>query len=59
MNFEWDENKDRFNQAKHGISFEKGKQAFYDPKARVWEDVKHSTSQETRYFAPAWLREKF
>ena len=31
MRFEWDENKNRSNQAKHGISFSKAREAFYDP----------------------------
>ena len=31
MDFEWDENKSKSNQGKHGISFEEAK--------RLWEDV--------------------
>ena len=29
--FEWDENKNRINQKKHGISFEEAEEVFYDP----------------------------
>ncbi len=31
MRFEWDEAKNRFNQRKHGISFEEASQVFVDP----------------------------
>lgn len=31
MRFEWDEAKNSANQAKHGISFEEGKEIFEDP----------------------------
>ena len=31
MKFEWDENKNRINQQKHGISFEEAKEVFEDP----------------------------
>ncbi len=32
-NFEWDLNKARSNQNKHGVSFEEGATVFRDPKA--------------------------
>jgi hypothetical protein len=34
MTFEWDEAKDRANQEKHGVSFEKAQGAFSDPHFR-------------------------
>ena len=49
-NFEWDENKNKENQAKHGVSFEEAQYAFADPHMIVLEDVLHSTHGETRYF---------
>ena len=49
-NFEWDENKNRENQAKHGVSFEEAQFAFADPNLIVLKDVRHSTREETRYF---------
>jgi len=31
MKYEWDENKNKLNQQKHGISFEEAKEIFEDP----------------------------
>ena len=31
MIFEWDENKNRVNKAKHGVSFDAAKMVFFDP----------------------------
>ena len=36
MAFTWDENKNRANRRKHGVSFEEASTAFYDENARVW-----------------------
>ena len=47
--FEWDEEKDKENQAKHGISFAAAQQAFLDPHRVIAEDIAHS-SQEGRYY---------
>ena len=47
--FEWDEEKDRENQAKHGVSFELAQYAFADPNRVIAEDLKHSSS-EKRYY---------
>lgn len=46
--FEWDENKDQINRKKHGVSFEKAKQVFDDPRAIPFEDLEHSHT-EVRY----------
>ena len=48
--FEWDTDKDRSNQAKHGVSFIVAQYAFADPKRVILEDVTHSTATEKRYF---------
>jgi uncharacterized DUF497 family protein len=40
--FEWDEEKDKENQAKHGISFLAAQQAFFDPHRVIAEDITHS-----------------
>jgi uncharacterized DUF497 family protein len=48
--FEWDEEKNRENHAKHGVSFDQAQYAFADPNSLVFEDVAHSTPEETRYF---------
>jgi len=48
VRFEWDENKNRENQQKHGISFETAQYAFVDPKRVIAEDLSHS-QDEPRY----------
>jgi uncharacterized DUF497 family protein len=47
--FEWDEEKDKENQFKHGISFLFAQQAFLDPNRVIAEDITHST-EENRYY---------
>jgi hypothetical protein len=47
--FEWDEEKDMENQAKHGVPFVMAQQAFLDPNRVIAEDVTHS-SEEDRYY---------
>ena len=46
IKFEWDENKDRINRSKHGISFEEAKTVFYDEEALVIDDPEHSEEEE-------------
>ena len=45
--FEWDEEKDRLNFAKHGIHFKTAARVFFDPDRLIREDVEHP--QELRY----------
>jgi uncharacterized DUF497 family protein len=47
--FEWDEEKNRENQCKHGVSFLTAQQAFLDPNRVIAEDITHST-EENRYY---------
>ena len=47
--FEWDDAKDRANQAKHGVSFRTAQAAFFDPRRVIAEDLDHSGA-ERRYF---------
>jgi uncharacterized DUF497 family protein len=47
--FEWDEQKNRENQHKHGVSFEQAQAAFLDPKRVIVRDAEHS-GLEDRYF---------
>jgi uncharacterized protein len=49
MRFEWDEDKALDNAKKHRISFEQAQQVFDDPRAVPFEDLEHSTTDETRY----------
>jgi len=46
MKFEWDENKNRINRIKHGISFQEAETVFDDENAVVIYDDKHSISEE-------------
>ena len=56
MTFEWDEKKNSTNQKKHGVSFEKAQDAFFDPNRLILADVKHSPSEE-RYFCIGKIKE--
>jgi len=47
--FEWDEEKDKENQNKHGISFLDAQQAFLDPRRVIAEYISHSTEEERYY----------
>ena len=47
--FEWNEQKNLKNQAKHGVSFHQAKKAFFDPQRIIVEDLEHSKNEE-RYF---------
>lgn len=49
--FEWDEDKNRENQAKHGVSFEEAQHAFRDPQRLILTDVFHSSREENAGFA--------
>jgi uncharacterized DUF497 family protein len=46
IRFEWDPKKNRLNKARHGISFEEAKTAFFDEHARVMADPEHSGDEE-------------
>lgn len=45
LTFEWDENKNKTNQKKHGVSFEEAKTVFYDNNALLIEDPEHSLDE--------------
>jgi uncharacterized protein len=49
VRFEWDEEKDRENQAKHHVSFAAAQRAFLDPHRVIAEDIAHS-SEENRFY---------
>ena len=46
IRFEWDENKNRINRDKHGISFGEAKTVFYDLEALVIDDPEHSDEED-------------
>ena len=47
--FEWDPNKDKENQRKHGVTFASAQFAFADPIRVIAEDLSHG-SGEKRYY---------
>jgi len=54
--FEWDEEKDKENQPKHGISFLTAQRAFLDPHRVIAEDITHS-NEENRYYCMGYVGE--
>ena len=48
IHFTWSSSKDSQNLAKHGVSFEEARTAFFDEKARLMNDPEHS-DQEDRF----------
>lgn len=46
LHFEWDEEKNTINKAKHHVSFEEAATAFYDDNAAVLYDDEHSGTEE-------------
>ena len=43
---EWDEEKDRTNQAKHGVAFAEAATVFEDPHAATFSDALHSEAEQ-------------
>ena len=46
LRFEWDEEKNRENQRKHGVSFEEARTVFYDDEAIEFYDDEHSERED-------------
>ena len=46
LKFEWDNNKDRVNTSKHGVTFDEAQTAFYDEYAIQFFDPEHSDSED-------------
>lgn len=44
--YSWDANKAIINFEKHGVAFEEAATVFADPDALVWEDLKHSATEQ-------------
>jgi len=55
-NFEWDDNKNKINQKKHGVSFALSQLAFLDHNRIILKDLNHSTEEE-RFYCLAHLFE--
>jgi uncharacterized DUF497 family protein len=47
--FDWDDDKNAENQAKHGVSFSLAQLAFLDPKRVIMKDMTHSRDEERYY----------
>ncbi|MTJ48428.1 BrnT family toxin [Dolichospermum sp. UHCC 0259] len=46
ITFQWDEEKNKINQQKHGISFEEAESVFFDDYAVQFWDEEHSEEEE-------------
>ena len=46
MQFEWDNDKNRINQSRHGVSFEIAMQIFNDPNIMSWIDQRFDYREE-------------
>ena len=46
LRFEWDEQKNRANRAKHKVWFEEAQTVFDDPRGRVFYDQFHSLEED-------------
>ena len=44
--FDWDENKNKINLAKHGITFEEASTVFFDGRAILFDDPIHSAEED-------------
>ena len=44
--FDWEENKNRINQEKHGIDFDEASTVFFDERAILFDDPEHSENEE-------------
>jgi uncharacterized DUF497 family protein len=46
IRFEWDANKNRLNQRKHGVSFSEAQSVFFDEDAIEYPDPEHSGKED-------------
>jgi len=49
VTFEWDDDKDRENQSKHGVRFVDAQHAFADPRRVIAHDLSHSQTENRFY----------
>lgn len=49
IEFDWDQWNLQKNEVKHGVSSLEAESIFFDSKIKIFEDLKHSSSQETRF----------
>lgn len=55
LEFEWDENKNKLNKEKHGITFEEAKDVLYDEDALLVFDKNHSNFED-RYLMVGMIK---
>ena len=55
--FEWDENKEKINIAKHGIDFATASHVFLDPNRIEYYDASHSALAEERYVTIGYVED--
>lgn len=46
MRFEWDDDKARANEQKHGVSFEEAQTVFFEEDALLYDDPDHSEDED-------------
>ena len=49
IKFDWDQWNLQKNERKHGVSTLEAQSVFFDPKYKMFEDQKHSSTKEKRY----------
>lgn len=49
ITFDWDQWNVQKNETKHGVSALEAESAFFDSKYRLYRDLKHSSTSESRY----------
>lgn len=49
IEFEWDQWNVQKNEEKHGVSRFEAESVFYDPRLRIYRDLRHSTATEQRF----------
>jgi uncharacterized protein len=49
IEFDWDQWNIQKNEIKHGASRLEAESAFHDPRYKLFQDIRHSTSHEIRY----------
>jgi uncharacterized DUF497 family protein len=58
MNYEWDEDKNKSNKAKHGVTFEQAQTVFADLLAIEIKDEVNSTENEERFILLGMSKDK-
>lgn len=49
IHFDWDQWNLQKNEQKHGVSRMEAESSFFDPHYKLYKDIQHSSTKETRY----------